>query len=391
MFLTKITLKNWRNFQDGSLEIGPRLFLVGPNASGKSNLLDAVRFLKDLAKEGGGLQTAVNERGGLSKIRCLSARRDPNVEIIAEFSTNFESSQTDWKYAITIGQEHGGTHRPILKKETVRHKGQSLLNRPNEQDKQDPARLTQTFLEQINTNKDFREIARLLANIQYLHIVPQLVRHSRLYVGQGVPGDPFGKDFLDKLAQTPKRTRTARLKKIEKALQCAVPQLSQFEFERDERGQAHLKAIYKHWRPKTAGRQREDQFSDGTLRLIGLLWALLDSKSLLLLEEPELSLHAGVVRQLPALMFKILKNKRQVMITTHSPELLDNPSIGKNELAILQPDSEGTQIRLARNIKEIKDLMDSGLSASPALFEFTKPQRAEQLSLALLEEQLSLL
>jgi hypothetical protein len=73
-----------------------------------------------------------------------------------------------------------------------------------------------------------------------------------------------------------------------------VPQLEQLEFTRDAvTGRPHLQALYSHWRPN-AGLQREDQFSDGTLRLLGLLWALLEGDSLLLLEEPELSLNAGI-------------------------------------------------------------------------------------------------
>jgi predicted ATPase len=52
MIITHITLKNWRNFQSVDIDLRDRLFLVGPNASGKSNFLDALRFLRDLAKDG---------------------------------------------------------------------------------------------------------------------------------------------------------------------------------------------------------------------------------------------------------------------------------------------------------------------------------------------------
>ncbi len=75
-------MKNWRNFRNVDTALGRRVFLVGANASGKSNFLDALRFLRDIAKtEGGGLQRAVSERGGVSKIRCLAARKEPQIEI----------------------------------------------------------------------------------------------------------------------------------------------------------------------------------------------------------------------------------------------------------------------------------------------------------------------
>jgi len=81
MIVSRAVLKNWRNFQKADVQMTDRVFLVGPNASGKSNFLDVFRFLRDIAKPGGGLQKAVEDRGGLSKIRCLAARRDPTVEI----------------------------------------------------------------------------------------------------------------------------------------------------------------------------------------------------------------------------------------------------------------------------------------------------------------------
>jgi len=81
MRFTRLTLKNWRNFTHVDLKMGDRLFITGPNASGKSNLLDAFRFLRDLAKSGGGLAQAVSDRGGIPKLRCLAARRDPDVAL----------------------------------------------------------------------------------------------------------------------------------------------------------------------------------------------------------------------------------------------------------------------------------------------------------------------
>lgn len=54
MYFTRLKLKNWRNFVSVDLALGERLFITGPNASGKSNLLDAFRFLRDIAKDGGG-------------------------------------------------------------------------------------------------------------------------------------------------------------------------------------------------------------------------------------------------------------------------------------------------------------------------------------------------
>jgi predicted ATPase len=77
MIVTKLILQNWRNFRTVDIDLAQRVFVAEPNASGKSNLLDVFAFLRDIAKAGGGLQKAVNDRGGISKLRCLAARKYP--------------------------------------------------------------------------------------------------------------------------------------------------------------------------------------------------------------------------------------------------------------------------------------------------------------------------
>ncbi len=69
MLISRIKLTNWKNFTSIDVSLAERAFIVGPNASGKSNLLDVIRFIRDIARDGGGLQEAVRQRGGLSKIR----------------------------------------------------------------------------------------------------------------------------------------------------------------------------------------------------------------------------------------------------------------------------------------------------------------------------------
>ncbi len=78
MLISRLKLQNWRNFKRIEVDLRERVFVIGPNASGKSNLLDVFRFLRDVAKpKGGGLQRAVEMRGGMTKVRCLLARSNP--------------------------------------------------------------------------------------------------------------------------------------------------------------------------------------------------------------------------------------------------------------------------------------------------------------------------
>ena len=363
MIINRLIVKNWRNFQQINVPLRERQFIVGPNASGKSNLLDIFRFLRDIAKaEGGGLQKAINDRGGVSKIRCLSARQDPEVAIEVHIADTPDTSAV-WRYSIGFRQadrEHCQAH---LTHERVWRENELLLDRPDADDNEDPDRLTQTALEQIAANAKFREIGGFLRNVTYLHLVPQLIRFADSIQGKIIEDDPFGQAFLERVASVHPSTRRARLKRIERTLKIAVPQFEKLEFIRDNRGRPHLQAHYSHW-CSNEQEQHEDQFSDGMLRLIGLLWSLLESDSVILLEEPELSLNMGIVSKLAPSISRLQRNRgSQVLVSTQSDVLLIEPGIDGREVLLLIPEKEGTVTKIASDVDYIRPLLKSGFTA----------------------------
>ena len=376
---TRLILRNWRNFSNVDVDLNGRMFLVGPNASGKSNFLDVFRFLSDIAKIGGGFQKAVHDRGGVSTVRSLSARR-PSEIMIDVFVT---ISHVSWRYTVAFTQDNN--RNPKLTKEDIWRDSELLHSRPTAEDASDPLRMTQTLLEQITTNKDFREVADFFASIQYRHIVPQLVREPGRSVGR--IADPFGGDFLEQLTKVSRNTRESRLKFILSALQTALPQLKSLEFYQDSRnGNPHLRGLFEHWRP-AAGWQTEQHFSDGSLRLLGLLWSLLEGQSLLLLEEPELSLHASIVRYIPQILARAQRRRpRQILVSTHSRELLSDPDIRADEVLMLHPGKEGTAVGSGKDDRELAVLLESGAVVADAVIPKTAPQHAEQLAFSLFGE-----
>ena len=370
----KLRLQNWKNFRDVEVELQDRMFLVGPNASGKSNLLDALRFLRDLASLGGGFGDAVRRRGGVSTIRCLAARRPSHVSIGVELEAE---EGTEWTYELEFRQD--SQRRPLVRSERVVCGAEVVLDRPNAEDRQDDARLTQTHLEQVNVNLPFRDLSTFFRSVRYLHLVPQLVRESDRSIGRA--NDPFGGDFLEQVARAQERTRNARMRRIQKALRVAVPQLEQIEMTRDVRGVPHLRARYQHWRPHGAW-QSEEQLSDGTLRLMGLLWAAMEGKGPLLLEEPELSLHPEIVRLLPQMLARVQRRtKRQIFLSTHSPDLLRDNGIGLDETLLFVPGKEGVQILPAGSDLDIVRLLSAGFSLADTVIPRTRPKHANQLSM----------
>ncbi len=311
-------------------------------------------------------------------MRCLAARKDPDVEITVELSEN--GFDPEFKYAIGIRQQVRGYRQPILSYEKVWKNGSLLLDRPDNQDSADELRLTQTHLEQISANATFRTMSRFFESIRYLHVVPQLLRHPESFQGPTAE-DPFGRNFLEIVARTPEKTRRSRLRRIESALREAVPQLTNLTDTKDEAGIPHLEVVYEHWRPN-AGRQREDQFSDGTIRLIGLFWSLLEGDAPLLLEEPELSLHAEIIKKLPALFARLQrKRRRQLFISTHSWDLLADKGIGGEEILMLSPSKDGTEVILASSDADVRSLLDAGLSVADAALPRTAPPHLLQLDL----------
>ena len=371
-----VYLENWRNFVKIDVSLQRRVFLVGPNASGKSNFLDVFRFLHDIATVGGGLQNSVQKRQGVSSLRALAARR--YSDIIIRTIIGSEAEPGLWEYELHFTQDN--LRRAIIKKESVKKQGKLKFVRPEPHDEEDPERLTQTYIEQVNVNREFRELVDFMGSVRYLHIVPQLVREPDRSVGR--KHDPYGGDFLELIARTPEKTRNAWLRKIREALSIAVPQLEEIEIKPDARGTPHLRGKYTHWRPQGAW-QMEEQFSDGTLRLVGLLWAIIEGSGPLLLEEPELSLHPEVVHYLPQIFARVERRTgRQIFISTHSRDLLQDKGIGLDEVLILLPSDEGSELRVVNEIQEAKALLSHGaVDLADFVITKTRPEKSEQLAM----------
>jgi predicted ATPase len=376
---THLELSNWRNFRRVDLSIQDRLFLVGPNASGKSNLLDAFRFLRDLAQPKGGLANALDARGGMPHLRSLHVT---GTKSDVELKVSLEIDGTPWEYDLALG---GTGKKPFaIKRERVLRADQELLSRPDKDDERDPRQLEQTHLEQLSQNAKFRQLAQALASTEFVHVVPQLARAPELRGSDSALRDSPGSDFIEELAGLPEKTQKGRLNRLGRLLKAAVPQFEELRITREPRtGLPHLEARYAHWRAR-GGWQNEREFSDGTLRLIGLLHALLDGDAPLVLEEPELSLHEAVVAELPSLLHRAAQQRgRQVLVSTHAGSMLAADGLDPSEVALLIPTQAETEVFLASDDKEILAEVAAGLSLRDGVRASTRPANVGQLALPL--------
>ncbi len=351
--IARLRLQNWRNFRRVDVALAHRAFFVGPNASGKSNLLDALLFLRTIAMTGGGgLRAAVDQRGGVSRVRALAAR--DTSDVVLEVTLGENADQALWRYALEFNAARGGA--PAVKREQAWSGGELVLDRPDRRDRDDPDRLQQTHLETTSENARFRPLAEYLAGIRFLHVVPQLLRHPQRVVLQR--DDPFGTDLLERVARLPERQRATRLDRIAEAMRVAVPQLGSLKLHPDARGVPHLVGHFRNWRA-TKARQDEVDFSDGTLRLFGILWSLTEPGGPLLMEEPELSLHPALVRRLPSLLHNMHRRSgRQTLISTHSAPLLDDPGVELDEIHMLIPGENGTEVRSCADRQDLAALLE---------------------------------
>ena len=384
---THLKLKNWRNFTHVDVKLARRMFIVGPNAIGKSNLLDVFRFLREVATEGGGLATAVKNRRGISKLRSLHYRApaSSDIEIVAEVVAG---DGVAWRYLLAFnkGDKRVGL-APVVTRERVwksAPEGGSwtqLVNRPSPEDKSDPKLLTQTWLQQVTQNQSFRELAEFFASVGYLHLVPQLIREEQRPAEESLGADAYGRDLLSRIRGTASKSKEARLERIRKVLVTAVPNLTELELVPDENNNPHLQARFKHWRGPAA-KQDEREFSDGTLRLIGLLWALQEKSGPLLLEEPELSLHTALVRLLAPFIARAqrIAGGRQAFISTHSDELMGDEGIGPNEILLVRSATEGSIVVHGADIAEIRTALEAGLTAADVVMPMTAKEQIDLFS-----------
>jgi predicted ATPase len=380
MIVTQLQAINWRNFRRIDVALEERVFAVGPNAGGKSNLLDIFHFMAAIVRPDGGLLAAVEERGGVSSIRCRAGKGNA-FELRLTLGTP-GGKQDEWVYALGVQPRSAKDLRPVLRHEQVWRSGRRILNRPDAADRRDPVRLEQTFLENVTTNGRFREVAVFFGGIAYRHLFPQSAREETRRSGGalgGQPADESVRAFLEEVMAAPARARAARIARIETALKLVLPQLESLSLARLNEGRLRLETIFQHWRTREGLSQ--DHFSDGTLRLISILWSLLENESLLLLEEPELSLHPSVVRHLPGLIYRLKRRRHgQVILTTHSQELLSDRGIDGREVLLCLPSREGgAEVIPAAALPDVEALVEGGLSLGEVVLPRSQSARIEEL------------
>ena len=337
--LTHVSLTNWRNFGHIEFDLDSRLFVVGPNSSGKTNLLGALRFLSDIARRG---LRAANEDWGGPKHCFRTGSSEAGFSITAssdEHTVQYALSLRtgSWLYApfvyerLRIDQRAipiDTTHvTPQSIEPVLSGKDHSLL---------DPGSAASTGNEQ----SVFEQIRQFVSGVRYIHPNPKKMK-ERLE-GRFEPDD-HGTGFFQLAGRFPATALDAIVARIRPIIAATVPEVPNLSYQRV----AGEEVVFYSDDPQSASSySTHDQFSEGTLRLLGILFDLATlprSTTLVLLEEPETFLQPSVVRSLPSFLAEVAYSKQvQMVITTHSPELLSDETIGADQVLLLRTTEKGT-------------------------------------------------
>ncbi len=366
-FIHRVKLRNYKSIGRCDVQLGPLAVLVGPNGSGKSNFLDALALTRQALDMT--LDHALRERGGINEVRRRSGGHPSNFSIELHFTLRDGISQGQYGFEVTSERNGGfsvrnevcevGSHNPMAPPTRFEVREGSLkestLNVPLPRPA--PDRL---FLVSASNVDEFRPIYDALTDMAFYSFSPDVMRYPQ----PPDPGDmllPTGENLASVIASLEKRNKSSYTQ-IQKYLKDITPGVEGV----DRITIGTLETL--QFRQQVAGQKAPWRFpainmSDGTLRALAVLTALLQgdgtSPSLIGIEEPEIALHpaaAGILWD----AIQDGKDLTQVLVTTHSPDLLDRKDIATD--VILAADSEAGTTQIGPVIESSREAIRDRLA-----------------------------
>lgn len=347
-FLTRVVLRNYKSIAACDVHLGKLTYLVGLNSSGKSNFLDALHFVRDALT--GSLDNALNERGGLSEVRRRSSGHPTHFGIRLEFQLR-DGQQGYYAFNVRAlksrgyevqteecGLKGGEGKGPFFKLEGGELKASSEAAFPAVT----PDRLALVSASGLPV---FRPVFDALTSMGFYNLNPKLIRdYQKPQDGRLLKSS--GENIASVLGHL-ERNAPEAVKIIEEYLHAVVPMVHGVK--RISIGQMETVAF----RQDIVGAKFPWEFhgmnmSDGTLRALGILTALFQGNrdympSLIGIEEPETVLHPAASSALREALQRA-SEQTQVIVTSHSPDLLDDPSILSDSLLAVIANGGETKI-----------------------------------------------
>ncbi|MFN0101484.1 MAG: AAA family ATPase [Bryobacteraceae bacterium] len=342
----RVAIKDFRSIAVCDVRLEPLVFLVGPNGGGKSNFLDALRFVAGSLRVT--VEQALRDRGGIQEVRRRSEGHPNHMQIYLE--GEFERD-TVFKYGFEIGARTGGVFN--VRDEICHLFGPGAGNKDLHYEVTDGRVMRSTFptppavseerlyLTNVSGFPLFQKLYALLSGLGFYNLNPQRIRELQ----SPDAGDYLSRDGGNLAAVVRNLTKhnPERRERILEYLKRIVPGLDTVR----AKSLGPMETLEFEEKSAHTGRSRKflaANMSDGTLRAVGVLAALFQSAHgsgllpLIAVEEPEMALHPAAA----GVLFDALQEAsfyRQVLVTSHSPDLLDRLEVSPDSLlAVLSED-----------------------------------------------------
>lgn len=348
--IRRVVLRNYKSIAACSVDLARLTFLVGANGSGKSNFLDGLRFVAESLRTS--LDHALRDRGTIKEVRRRSGGHPNHFALRIDFCLQ---DGAVGHFSFRVGAKPSGGYEvqneechllggePGAEAAFYHVKAGRVTAASHPLPVTLPDRLQ---LVAASGLPEFRKVYDALSSIQIYNLNPQEISAMQ----RPDPGELLRRDggnassVLQTMDAGTREQVNQYLARIVPGIKSVEPKTlgkqETIEFRQDVRGQQHP------WH-FLAG-----SMSDGTLRALGTLLAIHQRAvssgaprppSLIGLEEPETALHPAAASVLLAAL-REASQTTQILVTSHSPELLDNPDIPEDSIFAVANDDGLTRI-----------------------------------------------
>ena len=350
-FIHRVKLRNYKSIARCDVELGPLAILVGPNGSGKSNFLDALALTRGALDAT--LDHALRERGGINEVRRRSGGHPSNFAIDLYFTLPDGRRQGYYSFEVTSQSNGGFSVRneicEVGPDDAIGEPARFVVKEGVITDTNIEVRLPRPasdrlFLVSASNVGEFRPVYDALTNMAFYSLAPDVMRWPQP-PDSGELLDHDGQNLASVLAALERRN-SPRFDRIQRYLSKVTPGVESVE----RIAIGNLETL--QFRQKVAGQKSAWRFpainmSDGTLRALAVLTALLQGEgevpSLIGIEEPEIALHPAAAGILWDAMDDAQEHA-QVLVTTHSADLLDRSDIPTESLLATDIEAGNTEI-----------------------------------------------
>lgn len=341
-----ITLKNFRSIPWARVELDNPIFLVGKNGAGKSNFADAFAFLSEAMTQP--LQTVFDNRPGV-RHRVSDGHRPRILGLKVEFGPlNGEIAGGYYAFEVKGVQDYGievaREQCAVDSRDSSRRfwfdREGSEFNTNIEGIKPAPEP-TALALPIVGGHNVLAPIVKMLSLIRTYSIEPAKLREMQ---------DPDGGTALRRdgsnaasVLQEIRRREPKMMERIFELLATIVPHTTKV------RPVKHGNKLAIEFTQEISKNKiitfESYNISDGTLRTLGLLAAIFQQPipTLLVIEEPEATIHPGAIGALLDLL-QMASRKMQVVVTTHSPDILDAQWLQDTQLRVVEWEAGASRI-----------------------------------------------